>query len=304
MNDNTVHLWRPFEGFQETLDTKFALVILNQPIPESLDNILVKLWENSAVRLCADGGFNQLAIWEHKMQKHAKEKIENISILPDYVCGDLDSIDLTEVCHSMEKGTKFFQLNNQDMTDFHKTLRFAVNCVRNKEIDQEIINHNIKTEFSFKSSDVAELVQTDFEQIYSICDIGGRTDHCIGNFNTLYRDTLVNFKIYLVSSESMTFLLKKGINIIYIDDELHCGQYCGFFPLGCPAIITTYGLKYNVYNKQMKFGSFVSSSNEFNSNITTEEKLFIESRRIEVDLGRNHVIIETDNPLLWTMSIK
>lgn len=304
MNEKTVHIWQPFEGLQEKVDNRIALVILNQAIPDSLDDILLKLWKNSSVKLCADGGSNQLFKWELKMLEHAKEKIETTNITPDYVCGDLDSVDWKKACDYMKKGTKYFQLYNQDMTDFYKTLRFALNCVKNGKIDPEIINQNKITEFSLRNSDVDELARADFEQIYSICDTGGRTDHCIGNLNTLYADTLENVKIYLLSRESITFLLKKGINIIYIDNDLHCGEYCGFFPLACPVVVSAYGLKYNVYNKQMKFGSFVSSSNEFSREVSAEEKHFIESHQVEVELNRNHVIIETDNPLLWTMSIK
>ena len=69
------------------------------------------------------------------------------------------------------------------------------------------------------------------------------------------------------------------------------GKYCGLFPLGSPCQVTTTGLKWNLNKQTLKFGSFISSSNEYGDQLLVQ------------NLDKQYVTIETDEPLLWTMSI-
>ena len=96
--------------------------------------------------------------------------------------------------------------------------------------------------------------------------------------------------------------------MINIENELLCGKYCGIFPLGEPAIVTTAGLKWNLNKKILKFGSFVSSSNEICSNdIRTkieETRKKFSSMPSYIDISKNQVLIETSQHLLFTMSVK
>ena len=151
------------------------------------------------------------------------------------------------------------------MTDFEKTLRFAVNCVRNGQLDVSLIDNNgsAVSKYSLKESHIQQLIQIKFEQINCFCEFGGRLDHSLANLNSLYSECLERINTFIVCSESMTFLLAKGTNIIYIDNDLLLGQYCGLFPLGNPAVVSTNGLKWDVSKQLFKFGTFISSSNEF-----------------------------------------
>ena len=97
-------------------------------------------------------------------------------------------------------------------------------------------------------------------------------------------------------------MLRKGDNIIYLrkdEEENILGKYCGFFPLAKSAQVTTRGLKWNLNKQSLKFGSFISSSNEFDFACNEQVNESDEFKRSLL----NSVFIKTDEDLLWTMSI-
>lgn len=70
--------------------------------------------------------------------------------------------------------------------------------------------------------------------------------------------------------------------MIHIDERVF-DCWCSFIPMGQPARVTTTGLKWNMSKKLLKFGEFISTSNQF-----TKEPI---------------VTVETDHPVVFTMGI-
>ena len=94
----------------EVLDQKIsAIIVLNAgPLPERLRNF----WPRAGLRVCADGGANQL------LRRFGTE------LVPDAIVGDLDSLEAETKTTWENMGVRVEQVSCQNSTDLDKCFRY------------------------------------------------------------------------------------------------------------------------------------------------------------------------------------
>ncbi|KAI4138923.1 MAG: hypothetical protein L6R39_006547 [Caloplaca ligustica] len=183
--------------------------------------------------------------------------------MPDAVVGDLDSVWRDAEVWFRDEGSAIVEDPNQYQTDLQKSLRQVKELVKAWYSDTQPANH------------VNAVV---------VGGIGGRFDHAFSQLHHLYQENVddeyrFNGPIYLVNSESICFLLNKGLNCI--KTPVAAGlfrQSVGIIPIGRPSVITTRGLEWNLSEQMTEFGGLVSTSNHIRRDwvevYTTERVLF------------------------------
>lgn len=229
----------------------YAVLILNRPIniPEQL---LCNLWNGACFRGTADGGTDQWYNFVSKMRD--KSKLNQIH--PDLVTGDFDSIRPETLQYCKGNGVNIVRTPNQDKTDFQKSL-------------EEILVHS----------------KDNIDCIIAVVENSGRLDHIMSNLDIMYTEVTASRSLFLLASDSITWLLKPGSHKILIPQQLVEAQAtCGLIPLGAPCVVSTSGLKWNLNNTKMAFGKLISTCNTYSNDC-------------------QGVTVQTDSSLLWTANL-
>ena len=244
--------WFPFRVISsESRDPSgpkdFAIIVLNQPL-ELRASIYQTLFDNSIYKVAADGGANRL----HDLHLANPES----SLDVDCVIGDLDSLAPTTRKYWEDKHVPIIHDPDQNSTDFTK----AVNLIRSSDHRKNI-------------------------DIVVLGGLGGRVDQGLSTLHHLY--TFQNSciyssgRMYLLSSESITFLLKSGKHKVKVKAKARdgdakslvvgLGKYVGIIPLKEQAVITTEGLEWDVSDWVTELGGQVSTSNHVREEWVTVE---------------------------------
>ncbi|KAH8678616.1 thiamine pyrophosphokinase [Tricladium varicosporioides] len=240
-------IWRPADLFSDKPNSydDYALIVLNQPL-ELRASLYAKIWGNAVQKIAADGGANRV----HELNKSG----QGLELGVDLVIGDLDSI--TEEVRKYWENLNVEILHDSDQysTDFTKA-----------------VNH-IWTPNTQKS-----------RNIIAIGGLGGRVDQGISVLHHLYmfQKDYDAGKMFLLSSEGITFVLKSGEHRIKAREnfgDIGLGKHVGILPLKEPSVITTTGLEWDVTNWKTEFGGQMSTSNhvqeEWVTISTTKDVLF------------------------------
>lgn len=133
----------------------------------------------------------------------------------------------------MEPPTRVISVPGQDSWDFEKVLSW------------------LRSEYS------------DIPNVVIIGDIGGRVDHGLRQIHNLHLATpgteYARGLAFLVSSKSLSFILKPGRHCIHVGDvgSALVGNHIGILPAGNPSTVTTSGLERDYHELRLWFGGHI-----------------------------------------------
>lgn len=191
-----------------------TLIFLNGEIPGK--KIIGHFIKERSFVIAADGGCNYLR----------KERL-----LPDVIIGDMDSANKKSVKYFSSKGTEILKINEQETTDFEKSLLYC----KSKKLSKIFV-------FGFSSM---------------------RIDHTVNNFSILKRYSGI-MDITMIDEEFEVFMINKSTSIKYKKNEIF-----SFVAMPKAFNIYTKGLRYKLKGENLEFGVREGSLNISTSGLIT-----------------------------------
>ncbi|KIW10004.1 thiamine pyrophosphokinase [Exophiala spinifera] len=228
--------WYPCGLLNNKPTNPYAVLILNQPINKNALNAVI---ESASLLVCADGGANRLLEYDQDTANGFKKR------LPDAIIGDLDSLTKRAEQHYRARGVHLVREPDQYSTDFTKCLKW--------------IRH-WATEVAVSSNSRMDVVV--------LGGLGGRVDQGFSQVHHLYLaendKELLNGRIYLLSEQSLSFVLADSINVVHLEAG-YFEENVGIIPVLGHTLITTKGLEWDVDQWPTEFGGQMSTSNHIRS---------------------------------------
>lgn len=108
------------------------------------------------------------------------------------------------------------------------------------------------------------------KRIIVICEFSGRMDQVLANMNTLHKNVFIqdfvqekpSATVYLLSCDTLSWLLPANINSIITFEKEVPNHVCGVVPFQGPTKYTSTGLQWDLsLDMVCQFGGLVSTSN-------------------------------------------
>ncbi|GBG28746.1 Thiamine pyrophosphokinase 1 [Hondaea fermentalgiana] len=231
------------------------LVLVMADGPDALQpDFMEHLWDLAELRVCVDGAAN--ALYE---ACQSTDKLAAARFTPNFIVGDLDSIESQSRSFFEARGTRVIQAPDQDKHDLEKALAIIAEAQEEAMLD---------TRYS----------------VIVLGATGGRLDHEFANISMLFKFDKTFQDLILLSDQSLALLLAPGKHTLIRPEDI-ISPTCGLAPLAGPARVTTSGLRWNLSNQVLELGGLVSSSNEMDgctASIETDAPLLWSSVPLDV----------------------
>ncbi|KAH0848784.1 hypothetical protein AYO21_09858 [Fonsecaea monophora] len=239
--------WHPCGLLNNSPTHSYAVIILNQPINKHALSAVIGA---ASLLVCADGGANRLYNYDKAAQNGMSRLKRRV---PDAVIGDLDSLTESVGEHYRSLGSQVIKDPDQHSTDFTKCLRW----IRDWAISKHERGASGHGEASQPIMDVVVLG-----------GLGGRVDQGFSQVHHLFmaenHPALLRGRIYLLSEQSLSFVLADGRNLIHLEPG-YFAENVGILPVLGRTFLTTKGLEWDVEQWPTEFGGQVSTSNHIRS---------------------------------------
>jgi thiamine pyrophosphokinase len=228
--------WYPCGLLNGKPTNPFAIIVLNQPVNWNALNAVIG---SASLIVCADGGADRLYKYDQNVKNSYRHR------LPDAIVGDLDSISQPVAEYYRARGVEVVQDPDQYATDFTKCLKW----IRRWSLNRSGPEHSVM-------------------DIVALGGLGGRVDQGFSQIHHLYMAEnevdLLKGRIYLLSEQSLSFVLANSKNLIHIEPG-YFEENVGIIPVLGRTFITTKGLEWDVDHWPTEFGGQVSTSNHIRS---------------------------------------